>query len=394
MNSKTSLAVNVMMLVVVFILLLCFGFRIASQKPLWNDEIYSQLSSVEQLSCKEILWGKVSEGNATPLFYLGQKFVCVVAGYHSPIEWRVGTAGWGFDRPVDRLVLRIVPVVTTALAGALIFYYFLNVYSLPTAFIALFLTLSSEMLLNYLAEARPYALWMFLTTLQTLIFLQLCKHDKRKKILVFLLSVVHVLLSMTVVLSLPQIMLVSILLWFYRVRRWQDVVFLLLLPAVIVFAYYGISPKYPFGLIFSVDQYLRANISRDRFYIAGLFALVLIVYGVEQKFRSKNFFGSGILDGLPAFILFCGSVVCACGLLALFKIRQAPVMQFPVTEKYFIFLVIVGIIVVTIFSDTLIRSTKPRWLQIAFLIGLAGFLIPRMIKVAALLFEKYPNLIF
>ncbi len=241
-------------------------------------------------------------------------------------------------------------------------------------------------------EARPYALWILLTTIQVLSFLIVVKGGPDQKRFLSSLTVIHFLLAFTVMLSLPQIALVSSLLWIYGFREKRRYVFLLLLPVLIAMTYYVIAPKYPFGLVFTFDQYLRANISRDRFYIFWLFLLVLGCYWGQQKLKMRSLINSEVLKGLPALGLFCGAVGCAVSLLLLFKIKEGPVVQFPVSEKYFIFLAPVGIIAVTIFADAVIRSLRPRWMQWIFAVGVLGLAVPRMIKVVGQFLKQYPNL--
>lgn len=378
--------------IILFIVLMFMGLRIASQKPLWNDEIFSQISSVEQLSYSEIVLGQVGEGNATPLFYLTQKVLCQIFNYSSPVEWKKGTKFWDFDRPRDRIILRIGPVFVVAFAIALIFFYFAHHHSFGTALFSLFLSLSCEMLLRYWAEARPYALWMSLTTIQILLFLCFIQARKFGIRILLGLAIVHFLLSCTVVLSLPQIILVSFLLWVYGMRSWKYYLVLLVLPVIVGLIYYCLSPHYPFALIFSIEQYIRANISRDRFYVTILFALLLALYGVQEKLKLRQMLDSAILKGLPALGIFLGSVAGACVILGAFIIKTGPVMQFPVTEKYFIFLVPVGIISVTVFADTIIRAFKVRGLKFVMIIMIVGLTIPRAIKVVGEFLKQYPQI--
>ncbi len=370
--------------------LLLLGFRLASQKPLWNDEIYSQIASVENLSPLQMVMGHIGEGNACPLFYLTQKFICSISQYHSPVEWQKGTWAWDFDRPLDRIILRIGSVIMTALAMSLIFYFFSQSYSWITAVLSLFLSLSSGMLWQYWAEARPYSLWMLLTTLQVILFLRIQADETHRVKFINALAIVQILLSLTVVLSLPQILLVTCLLWFYGNRDPQKFIFLLVIPTAITLIYYLLSPHYPFGLIFSVEQYLRANISRDRLYIMGLFGLCIGMYQAFPKLR-ESWISEVIRGGLPALWVFLGMIMSALGILLLFKFKQGPFVQFPVTEKYFIFLTPVGIITTTIFLDRLISSARNFWMSAIGVCGVTALILPRFIKVMAELLKQYPH---
>ena len=378
--------------VLLFILLLLLGFRLAADKPLWNDEIYSQLASVENLSPGDILRGRISEGNTCPLFYLTQKMICGIAQYHSPSEWHKGARSWDFGRPVDWIVLRIGPVVAAALAMTAIFYYFARFYSWGTACFSLFLSLSSIMVWHYWAEARPYSLWMLLTTLQVLLFLAIVRVKEYRPRLVNGLAGVQVLLSFTVILSLPQVVLISCLLWFYGVRECKRYVFLLVLPVLIGLTYYAFSPQYPFGLIFSVEQYIRANIARDRLSLTILFAFFELGYTVFHRLRKKNWIEGSILDGLPVLWVLLGMIASACAVLAIFKLKQGTFVQFPVTEKYFIYFTPAGIIAATMFSDRIVRAARSRWWLCSLMaLAIAGLTIPRFIKVVSDVLKQYPH---
>ena len=64
-----------------FIILLTVGTSLAKYKPLWTDEIYSQVRSIEKLSYGAILLGPPGEGNTCPFFYLIQKTICDIFHY-------------------------------------------------------------------------------------------------------------------------------------------------------------------------------------------------------------------------------------------------------------------------------------------------------------------------
>ncbi|MCR4337232.1 MAG: hypothetical protein NUV91_05455, partial [Candidatus Omnitrophica bacterium] len=82
-----------------FCILFSSGILLAHHKPLWNDEIYSQHSSVENISVWRMISGKIPEGNNTPLFYLGQKVISAISGYQTLPAWREGAQNWGERDP-------------------------------------------------------------------------------------------------------------------------------------------------------------------------------------------------------------------------------------------------------------------------------------------------------
>lgn len=388
---RSSLKVVRSVCVSFFVVLLIIGFRLALQKSVWNDEIYSQITNIEGIPLIKMFNGSIREGNNAPLFYLSQKVILGITGYHSPAVWLDGTRMWGFDRPWDRFFMRIGPVACVSLMIVGIFYFFARFYSWGTAAFSLFLSLSTSMVWQYWAEARPYGLWMLLTTLQVLLFLHFIRNEADRARTVARLAGVHLLLSLTAILSLPQIIFISALLWVYGLRDVRRYLFLTLFPALFCLAYYFTAPQYPFGLIFTVDQYLRANISRDRLYIFLMFGVFLAIFFAQGKLNLK-LISEKIREGLPAFYLGLGMIAGAGAVLALFKAREAKVMLFPVTEKYFIFLVPVGIIVSTVLVDTLIRSARSRWLSFLLMAGTAGLVVPRFVKVMKDILRQYPGL--
>ena len=61
----------------IFVFCLMMGHALSLRRPLWNDEIYSQVVVVDVKSYADILFFRIKnlEGNACPLFYLIQKTV-------------------------------------------------------------------------------------------------------------------------------------------------------------------------------------------------------------------------------------------------------------------------------------------------------------------------------
>ncbi|MCK5216086.1 MAG: hypothetical protein KAR05_12130, partial [Candidatus Omnitrophica bacterium] len=162
-------------IVTCFLMSLLFigGLFLADHKTLWNDETYSQLSSVENTSVSDVISGQVKEGNNSPLFYLLQKGVSAVFGYRTPALWREGTQFWTTNGPGDKIILRIVPVSAMTLSIAAVFYYFARFYSFWVGALSLFLSLSTTVFWQFWVEARHYSLWFLLTTMELLLFLYL-----------------------------------------------------------------------------------------------------------------------------------------------------------------------------------------------------------------------------
>jgi hypothetical protein len=393
---KNQLGLKIATLIL-WVLLLAVGFVLAEHRPLWNDEVYSQLSSVENLSVKRILTGRISEGNTCPLFYLIQKGICRVSNYKAPSVWQASNPDWGFSTSRDRFVLRISSVISIATTMAAIFYFFSRFYSLPTGLYGLFLSLSTAVLWGYWAEARHYALWFFLTTLQVLILTYIFKEKKLKRNLCVALSTVHILLSLTIVFSLAQIVIASALLWIFCERRWRPYVILTGIPATICLFYYSTAPHYAFWIMFSIEQYIREGIARDRIYIIEMYVFFLALYYAFRRRRpfSCLYRDEEILAGAPYLLLVLGMMLSVVATFLLFERMERPNHEgFPVTTRYFIHLAPVGIVATTLFTRTLFRTLgKNAWARMFLSLVIASIIIPQLPKVARDIAGYYPQLI-
>jgi len=214
-NINTSTSIRIFTLGV-FIICLAIGFWLAARKPLWNDEIYTQTNSIEKFSYKGIILMKFEEGNISPLFYLTQKFICDLFQYRFPIIWK---GEWYIADLKSQIIMRVGPNIFMSLAITLIFYYFFKNGSLLLGLYSLVGSLSTFMVLAYWVEARPYALWFFLTTWQLLIFMSILKQRESQDMLWKTFVVVNILLAFTVVFSAWQTAVLSGLLWAYKEKN-------------------------------------------------------------------------------------------------------------------------------------------------------------------------------
>lgn len=155
---------------IIFILGLGLGIFFALHKPLWNDELYTQILTIQPHSYKDILSSHFTEGNNNPLFYLLQKFNGDLWHFYYPHPFHP----WMYElSPQALLILRIPSIFYIALSIALIFYFFIQYFSKWTALYSLLICLSTPSLIVFWVDARPYALWFLLTTIQLLVFLRL-----------------------------------------------------------------------------------------------------------------------------------------------------------------------------------------------------------------------------
>ncbi len=368
--------------VVVFAICLCIGFWIARHRALWNDEFYSQVACIHNISYKDQFLGKIGEGNNTPLFYALQKLFLQLIHYQTPSQWLQGH--WHSDAP-SQILLRINPVIFMSLSVGLVFYYFCRRYSLGTGFMSLFIYLSSYMLWAYWAEARPYALVVFLTTVQSVVLLNRIDQNPRteQRGLWLMLAGTNILLSLTAILSLGEILAVSVLWWALKERDWKKYIVVTLLPVMIVLFYYAHTPKYQFSFGLSPEQLVRDNISRDRFDFLFIFLIFLMSYFCGQKTPMVKYTpGKEILKPVPYVIFMALVLASTAAVLCLFALHAKQGQGFAITSRYFIYLTPIGVIAATILTVSIVKSlSKHRLIQWAF-IGLIGLLLAqRFLKI-------------
>lgn len=346
------------------VFLVCFyvGLLLAEHKSLWNDEIFTQINSVDRLYKSQLL-GQIGEGNNAPLFYSIQKGICDLFHYQTPDLWHNQTS-------YDRLILRFNPVLFMSLSIACIFFYFSRFYSLFAGAYSLFLSLSSFIIWAYWAEARPYSLWIFLTTVQSLYFLYIFRHKIRRRTWIGL-TITHFLLSFTAVFGAFQIFIVSGLLWIFKEKRLEKYILLTLIPICITIFYYTQTHKFNFYFDLTPEQLLRDCFSRDRLYI-------LLIFGFFLMTPNKV-----ISEGIPYFLLTLLMILAFIFIIVIFKIKSNPNIDgFPVSSRYFVYLTPISIISTTLLSTIIFRSLETnRLIQLFVLSGMGYLVIHRFIKI-------------
>ena len=404
---------------------LAIGYGLSQQKPLWNDEIYTQVYTLEGNSYKNVLLGRLPEGNNCPLFYLIQKGIGDLFQYRFPQKWQ---GEWNVVDARGQAILRLGPNVFMSLAIVSIFYFFASYYSWWAGIYALGVSLSSFMVWAYWGEARPYALWFFLTTMQSLLFLRLIREEKPGSSHWGWLVVTHWLLSFTVVFSIAQNIIVSSLLWIAKERNGPSRLFqtsltmfylnstdavntefttstprrcirekcsqgllkrctryllLTVVPSCIALYYYSQSLKVKFWFADSPLQLIYANIPQDRILLLIGYALTLLFYSMgknkENVRRILTLFG---WDGRYYLALSALTFLAAVTLLTAFKLGDTHGREgFAISSRYFIYLTPIGIIATTLFSVHLFRVFKEQtWMRVNLVIGLGGLLIIRFLR--------------
>lgn len=365
-----------------------FGLWLAKVKTLWNDEIYTQIYTVEPSSYIDILTLCFEEGNSCPLFYLFQKAVVDISRYPFPKEW---TRQWD---TASRMLLRLPANIFMTLSVVLIFYFFARYYSWVLGGYALLVSLSSYMIIIFWAEARPYALWVFLTTAQSLLFLKMMREEGEKVSTIRSLIAVHLLLSFSVVFSMIQIAVVSFLLWIWKVRDLKQYVWLTALPVGICLFYFFHSPKFQFWFLEPPSLLIFASIPKDRMLILGGYVVLLLGSFAQRKVkRLKLYAQDASWDGARYLALTSLMLLAACVLMAVFKLREvSPEQGFQISNRYLIYLAPVGSIAVTLFSRDMVKAFKGKiWLQGVVVLGLAALLILRISRTYTLACHFYSS---
>ncbi len=354
--------------------LLAVGFNLARHKPLWTDEIYSQTVSVEKFSYPEILLGKVNEGNTCPLFYLIQKMICDVTQFKTAPS---GSEPWDHRA---QILLRVSPVFFMSLSITGIFYYFFRFYSFWAGVYSLFIALSTPMVWLYWAESRPYALWFFLTTVQSLLFLVIVRGKDPNPRAWNWLVIVHWLLSLTVITSFGQVIVVSSLLWAFKEKRLKKQICLSVLPVFICCYYYFFSSLSSLWVPDNFMKLIYPSLSVQQIGLIAIYIFFSFVY--YSRVRDVQNFPIIIREGRNYLALTILMFIVAFAYLVFYKLRETTGHaghELPVRQ--FIFLAPVGIIATVLFSLELIRVVKNHpWLQVNVILAFSGLMVVHFLR--------------
>lgn len=398
MNIKLSLLKNsVVQSIIVFVAMLLFGFFLARFKPLWIDELYALKYSVIEPSYQDIIFLQsetfIKEGNLSPLFYLTHKAFCDLFGVVLPAELlaqeeRLGVLPTFFEDPYLQVMARIQPVFFMALSIAVIFYFFVRSQSLFAGIYAILVSLSSYMMIIYFPEAKHYPIWVFLTTMQMVVFLLMMRSPQENQVRLWkILTIAHFALSFTVVFSLLQILMVSLLLLIFKSRDLKNYIFLSLVPMMISVFYAVKLPRFDYWFWHGPKELVAANFPSDRWLIVIIFLAVFFGVSFYKRHQHRSLESVSCIwkETWPTLLFTLGFVGLAVVMLIRFKIYAIPKPQgpvpfptFPVPARFFIFLTPVAIITTTSVSVALLRLTRnSRAAHMAMIILLAVMLLFR-----------------
>ncbi len=360
--------------VFVFLFVLAVGYFLSTKKPLENDELFTQISSVEGLSYQGILTAKIPEGNVSPLFYFTQKAFLDALSFRLPFSWK---GEWFVYNLPSQIALRVLSNVFMSLSVTIVFYFFARFYSVWAGVYGSFVMLASFMTLTYWALGRPYALWNFLTTLQVLLFLYILRTKQKNRLAWTSLAAVHFLLALTVTFGAVQITAVSLVLFFSKERSITQYVFLTVVPVVLCFAYYFSAPKYSFYFSDSPLQLICASFPKDRLAFVFLLGAVLAVAVLVEK---KQTFVEKLKESNMCYLFFIVVILFLTAvLMGLFYIKAHGKNEgFPLSNRYFIYLSPIGAIALVLFTVETYKSFAGKfWFKVALCLVAGAALIFR-----------------
>ena len=362
-----------------FAALMAAGMTLACHKPLWNDELYSQISSVQGISYADMLGGKISEGNNCPLFYAMQKILCGVVHYRLP-AWKGGNV----EDAYAQVLLRVNSMVSMSLAAVVIFYFFARLAGLMPGIYAALLFCASFVVWAYIAEARPYALWVLLTVLQTLALFHVLRSDEKSSRGLRGLAVVHWLLSLSSIFGTVQAVLACCVLCMRRgmrpLRQWTGV---LLVPLVAGFFYYWHAPKYPFR-VGDVTNLIVMNVSLERLLFLGVYVLFVLLYPPWRRQMPRS-----AQDHILVF--FAGLLLMSVTVIFFYKLREMPGHQgFEIANRYFMNLAPVSALAAALAMARALESFRhDAWVRLNVHLAVGGFIIIEGLRAYTFLIGFY-----
>jgi hypothetical protein len=265
---------------ILFFFLLWTGYHTARLRPLWNDEIYTQLHSINARSFTSLLIGKTDEGNNAPLFYLIQKVITNVLHYQAPANWE---SQLSIADTQAQIILRLQSIAFISLTMCLSFYYFATIYSFLSAVFVVLLYLSSTVIWIYWAEGRPYGLWIFLTASHTLFLVHTFKKKDVSPKDGARLQTLNILLSLTTIFSIFQIIASTVILFGLKEKNIKSLIRSWVIPGIISL-YYFIQTRqniYPHWLNGPPLDLFFGTVSKEQFIF--LFAYLLITLAMRHK---------------------------------------------------------------------------------------------------------------
>ncbi len=318
----------------IFLTAIAIGSQLSLRKPLWGDETYSWRQSVKNTSYGALFLGKVGEGNNAPLYYVLAKI--------SHDVWHIEER--------DIVAMRMVSIVSTALLFALLFVVFALWGGWGMGLFALAVGLSTPGIWYFWAEARPYALWMLGTFIQCAAVLNLLKHKDQPGGIVLGANLFLALITPT---GFVQSLLMMAWLWILRVSNWKFLVKAFGLPILIGVYYLSQSPRYHFWY---EGDFLKSIMEHWPLERLCFWLIAAISFPLVGRAREGGFIP--VIGGYT-FSLF------AVMLAVLGYYFFQPHEGFVVTQRYFVFLSVCGIVLSVCLWEQLLEffAKSDTWLR-------------------------------
>lgn len=330
-----GLILRVKIIVAFFISVVVFvaGTFLSQHKPLWNDELYTQANTIQKSSYQDLLTVRFEEGSSAPLYYLIQKLVLEISGYHLE-QWQ---GEWTIEDVQGQIYLRIVSNLSIAIMVAMLFYFFWSIYGVGAAFISVVVSLSTFGLLAYWLEARPYALWMMCLTGQLINSLHMLRSDRINRQDIALWGFWNIAAVLSSVLSIIPLIGCGAVMCIKKQLRVASVALAMAVPLVIAGYYVLQSPSFQFWFAENPIQLVLANYPKDR-----LFLFVLFIGWVLAQRKE-------LLSWSSCVVLLNTLTLCGAGVLLGYFIglQQEQNVGFQISNRYFLFLVPVSIVATT-----------------------------------------------
>ncbi len=372
---KVGMKKNILIILSVGIWLVCLfaGHELSQRRPLWNDELYTQQRTIEAFSYMDIIKGKINEGNNGPLFYLLQKAWVDVTKSRLSREWK---SEWFVRDRQAQINLRVISNVSMSTAVAVLFYWTAVSASLFWGFVALLVLFGVPSVWFYWVEARPYALWILLTVVQSIFFMKcVCgiKEDETKDSRWLMLT--HGLLSLTIAFGAVQSVVAAACLWLAGRGRWGRVFGLLIVPCAIAAFYFKQSPQFKYWFKDGPVLLMLQNVPLE--YVI-LFVLCLAA-GYYLKSKAAGSQESLARGYLPFAVLM---LLSACFVLGYLKMKaHSGTEGFAISGRYFLFLIpVVTLALVFMIRDVWQRLNHDALLRLNVIVIVAGLLLLRVIK--------------
>lgn len=318
---------------VIFFGMLLAGVHISRGKPMWDDELFSLECSIEARTYAQILkapfWSTSTEGNSSPVFYLFQKAWNSTLGLEAP---RCPPKLLPIQNQSAATWMRLPHILALSLAVAMGVVWIGVRAGWGGALLLFGFSLGTSQYWLFLAEMRPYAVWVLLSTAQTIFLFEALEKGITRR-LFWALMATHVGLAFTVSLSIVQIfaaLLVAALL--FPRDRWRGIG--ACIPALLVCVTYALwredyrywIPPAPLNLLF-------ANLAKSK---AVLLVALLGLTGHQLWRTSTRADGEVLVRNVLFLVLLVGGMTSVLAWFWIENRHNSTEGSFELPSRYFL----------------------------------------------------------